>query len=62
MQIIVRVLLVLALVMAVILAICNVKSHNMYPKLDEYIKGTLAFNFLYMILLCMYLLYRILTM
>ena len=62
MQIVVRVLLVLALVMAVILAVCNVKSHNMYPKLDEYIKGTLAFNFLYMILLCMYLLYRILTM
>ena len=62
MQIVVRVLLVLALVMAVILAICNVKSHNMYPKLGEYIKGTLAFNFLYMILLCMYLLYRILTM
>ena len=62
MQIVVRVILVLALVMAVILAVCNVKSHNKYPQLDEYIKGTLAFNFLYMVLLSIYLLYRILTM
>lgn len=45
-----------------IMCVCNLKSHNMYPKLDEYIKRTLAFNWLYMILLCMYLLYRILTM
>ena len=62
MQIAIRVLLVLALVMAVILAVCNVKSHNMYPKLDEYIKGTLAFNFLYMVLLSIYLVYRVVTM
>lgn len=57
-----RLILVVSFVVALILCVCNLKSHNMYPKLDEYIKGTLAFNFLYMILLCMYLLYRILTM
>ena len=57
-----RIILVVSFVVALILCGCNLKSHNMYPKLGEYIKGTLAFNFLYMILLCMYLLYRILTM
>lgn len=57
-----RIILVVSFVVALILCVCNLKSHNMYPKLDEYIKGTLAFNFLYMILLCIYLLYRILTM
>ena len=57
-----RLILVVSFVVALILCVCNLKSHNMYPKLDEYIKGTLAFNFLYMLLLCMYLLYRILTM
>lgn len=57
-----RMILVVAFVVALILCVCNLKSHNMYPKLDEYIKRTLAFNWLYMILLCMYLLYRILTM
>ena len=62
MQIIVRVILVLALVMALTLAVCNVKSHNKYPQLDEYIKGTLAFNFLYMVLLSIYLVYRVVTM
>ena len=57
-----RLILVVSFVVALILCVCNLKSHNMYPKLDEYIRGTLAFNFLDMILLCMYLLYRILTM
>lgn len=57
-----RLILVVSFVVALILCVCNLKSHNMYPKLDEHIKGTLAFNFLYRILLCMCLLYRILTM
>ena len=57
-----RLILVVSFVVALILCVCNLKSHNMYPKLDEYIKGTLAFNFLYMVLLSIYLVYRVVTM
>lgn len=62
MTIVKRVVLVIAFVVSMILSMHNVKAHNDCPKLDNYIKTILAYNWLYMILLCVYLIYRIVTM
>lgn len=62
MQILVRLALVLTFMVSCILAGCTLKSHNMYPKMDMYVKSTLAFSFVYLVLMCMYWLYRVVTM
>lgn len=62
MQILVRLALVLTFMVSCILAGCTLNSHNNYRPMDDYVKGTLAFSFVYFVLMCMYWLYRILTM
>lgn len=59
---IIKIFTLLALFIVAVLIVCNVKSHNMYPKLDQYIKCTLAVDWLVMCILFIYLLVKVVRM
>lgn len=56
-----KVLIIVAISLVGTLIVCNIKSHNEY-KLSDFVKYTVAYDWLVMVVLFIYLVYKLVTM